>query len=97
MPAARDELAEEALTCGRFIEMKRLRVERGGEALDLRLIDGQSARPERLTGGEIVEVELRHGNRARGAPQASRQAFTARRRCSLSSIMPVSLRLYFLA
>jgi hypothetical protein len=56
MPAAGDEPAEETASRCRLVKMLRLRVEFGGEGLDLPAIDGDAIRSERLAQPEIFQI-----------------------------------------
>src|SRR5262249_34219039 len=42
----------------RFVEMERLRVELGGEGLDLCGVDGDGSRPECLTHREVIQIAI---------------------------------------
>jgi DNA-binding MarR family transcriptional regulator len=61
VPTARRQAAEQALAPGFVVEMKRLRVELGGERRDRRGLDPQRRRGVALPGGEILEKQRRHG------------------------------------
>src|SRR5438128_282408 len=57
VPAARRQPAEQRLPRLVVIDMKRLRVELAGEALDLRLVQGVRSAAEALSHVQILEVE----------------------------------------
>ena len=61
MPAARDESAEQTLLPCRVFEMKRLRIELGGELDDLGRVDGVPCGDETIADLEVFQVAWRMG------------------------------------
>src|SRR5690242_19708238 len=60
VPTARRQSPKEAFSRGRFVEMKRLRIELRGEGLNFLISNARSTGAEGLPHHEIFEVSLRY-------------------------------------